>query len=317
HDLLGPRDAQGLQVQPVRRRPRLRQGLSDGRHHLRRAGVPGVARAVGRDGDRAALRRPPGGGGGRVRGRGMATRHVVVGGGPAGLFAVETIRELDPQAEITLVADETPYSRMVLPYLIAREIPEEHVYTGRAEHWASRRVRPFTGQPATALDPRQGRLTLADGSTLAFDRCLLATGSSPIRPDIPGADGVRVHNLWTLADAHRTIEVVQGLRQGPARVIFIGAGFIGFIVLNALAKLGCALSVVELEDQILPRMLDGEAAALARAWLGRRGVGVHTGVRATGIGDAGPDKTVRLSDGTTLQGDLVVLAIGVRPNVEL
>jgi len=247
----------------------------------------------------------------------MTTRHVVVGGGPAGLFAVETIRGLDPQAEITLVADETPYSRMVLPYLMAREIPEEHVYTGSAEHWASLRVRPVTGQRATALDPRQGRLTLADGSTLAFDRCLIATGSSPIRPDISGAGGARVHNLWTLADAQRTIEVVQGLRGGPARVIFIGAGFIGFIVLNALAKLGCVLSVVELEDQILPRMLDGEAAALARAWLGRRGVGVHTGVRATEIGDAGPDKTVRLSDGTTIAGDLVVLAIGVRPNVDL
>jgi NAD(P)H-nitrite reductase large subunit len=248
----------------------------------------------------------------------MATRHVVVGGGPAGLFAVETIRALDPAAAVTLVTDEPPYSRMVLPYYIAGEIPETQVFTGSDDHWARLRTSVVRGRRATGLDPRARRLTLADGDTIPYDRLLLATGSSPIRPDLAGADGERVHNLWTLADARRTIEVVRAVRPGaPPRVVFIGAGFIGFIVLNALAKLGCRLAVVEVEGQILPRMLDAEAASLGRRWLETRGVEVHTGVRAVAIGEAGHDKTVRLSDGTILNADLVVMAIGVRPNVEL
>lgn len=241
-------------------------------------------------------------------------RHAVVGGGPAGIFAVETIRALDPDARITLISDESPYSRMVLPYYMAGTIPEAHVYTGSDAYWDRLRVTAITGKRVVALEPAGGRLALSDGSSVHFDRLLLATGSSPVRPDIPGGGGERVHNLWTLADAQQSLRVIGGRK---ARVVFIGAGFIGFIVLNALAKIGCDLSVVEVEGQILPRMLDAEAARLGRRWLESRGIVVHTGVRAVEIGAADGDKTVRLSSGTTLRGDLVVMAIGVRPNAEL
>ncbi len=244
----------------------------------------------------------------------MPTHHVVVGGGPAGLFAIETVRALDPAAGITLVSDEPPYSRMVLPYYLAGEIPEGQVYTGDAAYWDRLQVTAITGRRVTAVEPERKRVTLSDGAGLAFDRCLLATGSSPLKPDISGATGARVHNLWTLADAQRTLGVIG---QRKARVVFIGAGFIGFIVLNALAKGGCRLTVVERESQILPRMLDRASAELGRRWLETRGIAVHTAVSALEIGDAGADKTVRLSDGTTLVADLVVFAVGVRPNVDL
>lgn len=242
----------------------------------------------------------------------MAKRNVVVGGGPAGLFAIETLRQLDPDAEITLVSDERPYSRMVLPYYMAGEIPEEHVYTASDGYWARLRVAALERR-AVAIDTGRKRVELSDGSGLPYDQLLLATGSAPIHPDMPGADGDRVHHLWTLTDAYRTVKVIRGRR---ARVVFIGAGFIGLIVLNALAKAGCALTVVELEPQILPRMLDRDAAGLARRWLEGRGVTVHTGVRAEEIGDGGRDKVVRLSNGTRLPADVVILGIGVRPNVE-
>ena len=256
----------------------------------------------------------------------MPTRHMVVGGGPAGIFAIETIREVDPGASITLVSDEPPYSRMVLPYHIAGQIPEAHVYTGDTAYWQRLGVTAVTGRRVTAIEPDRGRLVVSDGSSVPFDELLLATGSSPVQPDIPGARGERVYNLWTLADAQRTLRVLDrvngrvigGVNGGrKARVVFIGAGFIGFIVLNALAKIGCALEVVELEGQILPRMLDPEAAGLGRRWLETRGIGVHTGVRAVEIGDADGGKTVRLSSGATLRSELVVMAIGVRPNVDL
>lgn len=244
----------------------------------------------------------------------MPQRHVIVGGGPAGLFGIETLRELEPEAEITLISDEPPYSRMVLPYYMAGEIPEDHVYTGSPAYWGRLRVAALTGRQVSRVEPARKRLELADGSSVTFDRLLIATGSSPIQADIPGADGEHIHHLWTLSDAVRTLKVIRGRK---ARVVFVGAGFIGFIVLNALGKVGCALSVVEVEGQILPRMLDPEAGELGRGWLERRGVAVHTGVRALEIADSSRDKVVRLSDGARLRADLVILAVGVRPNTEL
>jgi NAD(P)H-nitrite reductase large subunit len=240
-------------------------------------------------------------------------RHVIIGGGPAGVFAVETIRGLAPDDEITLVSDEPAYSRMVLPYFMAGEIPEEHVFTGDARSFDALGVRTVTKRVGS-VDPRAKALTLVDSTRVPFDTLLIATGSSPIKADIPGAAGPGVCNLWTLADARAILSRIKGKE---ARVVFVGAGFIGFIVLNALAKVGCDLSVVEVEPQILPRMLDRRSAELATKWLATKGIGCHVGVRATEIGARGRQKVVTLSDGRTLTCDLVVIAVGVRPNVDL
>ncbi|MBI3624634.1 MAG: NAD(P)/FAD-dependent oxidoreductase [Candidatus Rokubacteria bacterium] len=243
----------------------------------------------------------------------MPRHHVVVGGGPAGIFAIETIRDLAPQDEITLISDEPAYSRMVLPYFMAGEIPEEHVFTGKNRYFEQLKVKTII-QRVSAIDPKGKTLALADKTTVPFDTLLIATGSSPLKVDIPGATGPGVSNLWTLDDARRILSRIKGKK---AKVVFVGAGFIGFIVLNALAKVGCDLSVVEMESQILPRMLDGRSSELATAWLAKKGIACHVGVRATEVGDRAGQKVVKLSDGKSLTSDLVVIAVGVRPNVDL
>ena len=240
-------------------------------------------------------------------------RHVVVGGGPAGIFAIETIRGLAPNDEITLISDEPAYSRMVLPYFMAGEIPEEHVFTGKDRYFEQLKVKPLAKR-VSAIDAKGKTLTLSDKTTVAFDTLLIATGSSPLKVDIPGATGPGVSNLWTLDDARSILSRIKGKK---ARVVFVGAGFIGFIVLNALAKVGCELSVVELEPHILPRMLDRRSAELATAWLAKKGIACHVGVRATEIGDRAGQKVVTLSDGRTMTCDLVVIAVGVKPNMDL
>ena len=240
-------------------------------------------------------------------------RHVVVGGGPAGIFAVETIRDLAPQDDITLISDEPAYSRMVLPYLMAGEIPEDQVFTGKGRYFEALRVKTVV-ERVSRVDPKRKTLTLADDTSVPFDTLLIATGSSPLKVDIPGADGPGVSNLWTLDDARAILSRIEGKK---AKVVFIGAGFIGFIVLNALAKVGSELEVVEVEPQILPRMLDRPSADLATRWLAHKGIACRVGVRATRIGDRGGQKVVTLSDGRSLTSDLVVIAVGVRPNVDL
>ena len=240
-------------------------------------------------------------------------RHVVVGAGPAGIFAIETLRDLAPDDEITLISDEPAYSRMVLPYFMAGEIPEEHVFTGEDRYFERLGVTALQKR-VTRVDAKAKTLALADKTSVPFDTLLIATGSSPLKVDIPGASGPGVSNLWTLDDARAILSRIKGKK---AKVVFVGAGFIGFIVLNALAKVGCELQVVEVEPQILPRMLDRPSAELAMRWLAKKGIACHVGLRATEIGDRGGQKVVALSDGRALTGDLVVIAVGVRPNLDL
>jgi NAD(P)H-nitrite reductase large subunit len=241
-------------------------------------------------------------------------KHVIIGGGPAGMYALDTIRKLDEGVAVTLISDEPAYSRMALPYFLAREIPEEHVLLGNERFFQEMRADALLGKRVTAIDPDKKLLTLDDASTLHFDTLLIATGSSPTRPRIPGVDGSRVTTLWALQESR---DVVKQVGEG-AEVVFIGAGFIGFIVVNALYKIGCRLSVIEIQDQILPRMLDRSSATLAERWLNDKGIAVHTGATVTEIADTRDGrKAVRLSDGQSLPADLVVVATGVRANTDL
>lgn len=236
--------------------------------------------------------------------------HVIVGAGPAGVGAMETIRACDAEARITLVSDEPAYARMALPYFLAGEVPEGQVYLASPEYLRELRVESRVGRVASVDGPGRS-LTMAGGERIGFDTLLIATGSSAVRPKVPGIDGAAVYNLWTLDDAR---QVAPRAAKGK-RVCFIGGGFIGFIVLNALHKLGCDLTVIEIEKQVLPRMLDAEGAALVEKWLAARGVRVVTGRAVTEIEPNGGAKMLRLERGGSVVADLVVSAAGVRPNV--
>lgn len=247
--------------------------------------------------------------------------HVIIGGGPAATNAVETIREFDGGGSaITLICDEPAHSRMALPYWLAGEIPEAHTHTGDAAYFARLKVETRFGVRVVAIDPQGKTVSLSDGSRLEFDTLLIATGSSPVEPPIRGADLPGVQPLWSLAHTDRALkhaESLHGAGRTP-RVVLVGAGFIGFIVLNAMYKRNWQLAVVEREGQLLPRMLDAPAADHARRWLATRNVPIHCGVTVREIRQQSDGtKAVALSDGRTLSADLVILATGIRPNLDL
>src|SRR5919109_1660332 len=124
----------------------------------------------------------------------MATRHLIIGGGTAGMNAMRTIREEEREpSEITLVTAERPYSRMVLPYYLDKSISESHVFTATAPVLAEWQVVTHLGRRATNLDIKSNTCTLDDGTKVEYDDCLIATGSSPVRAPVPGADGRGVH----------------------------------------------------------------------------------------------------------------------------
>jgi len=242
------------------------------------------------------------------------TRHVILGAGPAGVIAAETLRKHAPADEIALVGDEAeaPYSRMAIPYLLMGHIGEPGTHLRHAnDHYQRHRITLLRGR-AAKVDTQARKVRLDDGSEVGYDRLLIATGSSPAVPHIPGIAGPGVHPCWTLADAR----AIMALAKPGARVVQMGAGFIGCIIMEALAARGVKLSVVEMGDRMVPRMMGPTAGGMIKAWCQKKGVDVHTGARVDAIErDATPVMKVKLSNGQVLPAELVITATGVKPNI--
>jgi NAD(P)H-nitrite reductase large subunit len=241
------------------------------------------------------------------------TRHVIVGGGTAGMNAITTIRQYDRGAsEIVLVAAERPYSRMVLPYYLKGSISESHVYTANLSRLRTLDAQAYIGRRAVKLDTQASFLTLDDDTEVPYDDVLIATGSSPVRAPVAGADGAKVHSFWTLEQAQG---VIHDIRPG-CHVVMVGAGFIAFTILNAILAQGATLTVVEIAPQILPRMIDQEGAALVEQWLRDHGVTIRTSARLSAIEDAGEQKRLRFQGADDLAADVVIMATGIRTNLD-
>jgi len=261
------------------------------------------------------------------------THHVILGAGPAGVIAAETLRKHAPVDTITLVGDEpdAPYSRMAIPYLLIGNIEEQGTYLRKsATHFDDLRITQVKAK-VTRVDAAGKTVHLDNGQSMAFDKLLIATGSHPVRPPIAGMDLPGVHPCWTLEDAR----AIQALAKPGARVLQMGAGFIGCIIMEALAARGVKLSVVEMGDRMVPRMMGPVAGGMIRDWCEAKGVQVFTGTKveaisqgaekgllgklASAVGlasdEAGGPLQVRLSNGQTVEADLVISATGVRPAI--
>ncbi|MEY5029053.1 MAG: NADH-dependent phenylglyoxylate dehydrogenase subunit epsilon [Pseudomonadota bacterium] len=265
------------------------------------------------------------------------SHQVILGAGPAGIIAAETLRKHCPQDRITVVGDEreAPYSRMAIPYLLIGNIEEKGTWLRKGtDHFADLRI-DIVQARANKVDAQGRQVHLDNGQTLAFDKLLIATGSQPVRPPIPGLDLPGVHTCWTLEDAR----AIAALAKPGARVLQMGAGFIGCIIMEALKQRGVELSVIEMGDRMVPRMMGPMAGGMIRDWCETQGVKVYTSTKveaiekadapqgligkiaaALGLGDGSGDHTdrglrVRLSGGRTVEADLVISATGVRPAI--
>ena len=240
-------------------------------------------------------------------------RHVVIGNGPAGVIGAETLRAQRPADDIVLVGDEPepPYSRMAIPYLLEGNIGEDGTYLRKtADHFAGQRI-ILRQAAAQRLDTQARSVVLSDGDTLGYDRLLLATGSAPADPPIPGIDSPGVLTCWTMADARR---IAQAVRSGT-RVLQLGAGFIGCIIMELITARGATLTVVEMGDRVVPRMMPPGASALIKRWCEGKGVRILTAARVTRIDHDAGGLHVQLEHGETLDVDVVISATGVRPKI--
>ncbi len=211
--------------------------------------------------------------------------YVIVGSGPAGIVAAETLRKIDPSGSVVLLGDEPepPYSRMAIPYLLAEEVGEDGTHLRHGENHFENLGIDLRRDRVTAVDPSTAAVELAGGGRLSYGRLLIATGSRAAVPPIPGMDLPGVETCWTLEDARK---ILTGMAPG-ARVVLMGAGFIGCIVLQALAARGLDVTVVEMADRMLPRMMDEVGGEMIARWCETKGVTVRTSTEVTGIETAG------------------------------
>ena len=246
-------------------------------------------------------------------------KHVILGNGPAGVVAAETLRAADPACEIVLVGNEDapPYSRMAIPYLLEGNIDEAGTYLRKEPgHFERLRITERRGR-AVALHTDLRDILFDDGSRETYDRLLVATGSHPVRPPIPGIDLPQTLTCWSLADARA---IAEQAKPG-ARVVQLGAGFIGCIIMESLAVRGVDLTVVEMGDRMVPRMMTPKAGNMIRAWVEAKGVRVLTNAGIDRIDPVSADAVsasplhIHLTTGDVLEADLVIVSAGVAPNV--
>ncbi|MDH5748603.1 MAG: FAD-dependent oxidoreductase [Rhodospirillales bacterium] len=241
-------------------------------------------------------------------------QYVILGAGPAGVIAAETLRKLDPGGTVTLVGGEPepPYSRMAIPYVLTGKIDEKGTYLRKtAGHYDSLGITYVQGK-AEKVDPVKGTVTLRGGDSLSYDRLLVATGSSPVKPPVPGLDLSGVHHCWTLEDARNiAARAVKG-----SDVVLMGAGFIGCIILESLVERGVNLTVVEAEDRMVPRMMDRTGGTMIKRWCEDKGVTVLTSTKVMEVVESGSGLKIALDNGSALNAALLVVAAGVKPNTD-
>ncbi len=240
--------------------------------------------------------------------------HLIIGAGPAGVRAAEALRKYDPQSKITLIdgEGEAPYSRMAIPYFLTGKIGEEGTWLHRPlDFYAENGIELVSGRVAR-VDAGAKTVTMENGDSISYDKMLLATGARAVNPPVEGLDGDLVHHCWTIDDARN----IAKLATKGARVVLMGAGFIGSIILEALVSRGADLTVVEIEDRMVPRMLDETAGGMLKAWCESKGVKVLTSTRIGGVYEGGGELNIALSTGEAIKADLLVVAAGVASNIE-
>jgi NADPH-dependent 2,4-dienoyl-CoA reductase/sulfur reductase-like enzyme/nitrite reductase/ring-hydroxylating ferredoxin subunit len=243
---------------------------------------------------------------------GAPDRIVIVGGGAAGFAAAEMLRRVDYQGSIVMLSDDDA------PPVDRPNLSKDYLAGNAEEDWVP--LRPDSFYAKNGIDLRlktkvagidvQGRkVQLADGRTVAYDRLLLATGAEPVRLTIPGADQPHVHTLRSFADCKAIIDDAKSAR----RAVVMGASFIGLEVAASLRARGLEVHVVAPDKRPMERVLGPQMGDFIRALHEEHGVVFHLEDMATAI----DGKQVKLKSGETLEADLVVAGIGVRPRIAL
>ncbi len=245
----------------------------------------------------------------------MSRRYLIVGTGPAGIRAAETIRSQDPSGDILMVSDDphSYYSRPGLAYYLSGEIPEKNLFPFGNEDFRRLRLRR-RGALVTRLDPEAHRVELDGGETLPYDRLLLATGSQAVMPSIPGSELEGVVKLDDLEDARR---ILKHCRRASSAVV-VGGGITALELVEGLRARRVDTHYFLRSDRYWGNVLDETESRIVEDRLRHEGIHIHTNTELVEIfGKRGRVTGVHTQDGGQVRCSLVAVAIGVRPRLDL
>lgn len=239
-------------------------------------------------------------------------RYVIIGGSAAAIGCIEGVRSVDKTGEIILITRETEwnYSRPLISYLLEGKTTRDKMWCRPDSFFTRNGVTVKAGVLATTLDAGDRTVRLSTGERLAYDRLLAATGSRPFVPPIPGLETVeRTFCFQTLSDASALAEALRP----ESRVLILGAGLTGVKCAEGIRGLCAQIAIADLAPRVLPAVLDDTAAAMVQARMEEKGVRFYLNDSAAAF----RGNTARLQSGTELEFDVLVTAVGVRPNTQL
>lgn len=242
-------------------------------------------------------------------------RHVIIGAGAAGITAAKTIRQLQPDSEITVISKEKEvHSRCMLHKYLSGERTAEEINFAPDRFFEDMKITHLHGAEVIGVLPKEQKVNLSDGKQIVYDRLLIATGAFYVVPPIPGfRTASNVYGFRDLSDA----QAIDRVTEAGKKVVIVGSGLVGMDAAYALLNRGVKPDIVEMAGRIMPLQLDNKGAlayqrlfeeAGCRFWL-------NTGAADTKLDDNGDIRAVVLGDGTELACDYVIIAAGVRPAI--
>jgi NAD(P)H-nitrite reductase large subunit len=245
-------------------------------------------------------------------------KYMIIGNSAGGVGAMEAIREIDKDGSLAVISDEEHhvYGRPLISYYLADEIDYDKIFYRPLDFYEKKGIDPILGRKALKIDFDQRSVALDDGSNIGFERLLLATGGEPFVPPIKGLEDHEFFNFITLNDSVKIRERLA--RKNIETAVVLGGGLIGLKAAEALTQRGIQVKVVELADRVLSPVLDEQGSAIIQRVMEEEGVEVITGRTIAEVTGQGTSvNSVILDSGEKVDCGLLIVAIGVRPRVEL
>ncbi|AWL97548.2 nitrite reductase (NADH) large subunit [Bradyrhizobium ottawaense] len=246
----------------------------------------------------------------------MSEPLVIVGNGMAAARLVDELAKTSLGRYAVAVIGEEPrlaYNRVLLSSVLAGETGSHEIELRPADWWRHRGVTVRYGYRVTEIDTGRRELKIEGEESMEYSKLVLATGSTPLRLNLPGADLAGVH---TFRDT-RDVDLLLTLAAAKKRVVVVGGGLLGLEAAYGLAKAGAPVTLLHLMDRLMERQLDGPAADLLKMLVERKGIRILLNASTARIHGDGHVEAVELADGSRIEADAVIFAAGIKPNVAL
>ncbi|MBW2029206.1 MAG: FAD-dependent oxidoreductase [Deltaproteobacteria bacterium] len=243
----------------------------------------------------------------------MKRKHLIIGSGPAGLTALETIRRLTTADDIFLISKEAclPYSPTALPYLLSGQIEESKLWTASEMDFQKLSCRFYPGKQVHRIIPNRNEIVFKNGEKERFDTLLIATGSTPIRPSLEGIEDIGFFGFHTLADYHELVKRLNGKRE----VLLYGGGLVTMSLASGLLKKGFKVRII-VRSRILRSYFNPCAGDIIAQGFVTRGAEIITGREICRVGKTGDRFEAELTDGSVFWGDLFICCLGTTPRID-